>query len=66
MTKSIYDIDGPYHHLLIGHCKDILRQPKYAGFLRMYKNFNKDFIQKMNIIYIYRLSEKLYLFLNGL
>ena len=56
MTKSIYDIDGPYHHLLIDHCKDILSEPKYEGFLRMYKNFNKDFIKNMKDEYYLHLQ----------
>ena len=56
MINSLFDIDGSDHHLLIDYCRDILRQPKYSGFLRMYKNFNKDFIKKMKDEYYLHLQ----------
>ena len=51
MNKAIFKIDGEFHHVLEKLCREILAQPKYEGFVRMYKIFDKNFINKMKTEY---------------
>ena len=55
IANAIFNIDGEYHHVLRNLMRENLMQPKCAGFVRMYKQLDKNFINEMkseNIISI--------------
>ena len=57
MNDAIFKIDGECHHILKKLCRELLALHKYEGFVRMYKNFDKNFINKMKSEYYLHLEK---------
>ena len=57
MNDAIFKVDGECHHILKKLCREILAHPKYEGFVRMYKTFDKRYINNMKSEYYLYLEQ---------
>ena len=57
ISETIFNIDGEYHHILREIMRNDLIQPKYEGFVRMYRQLDKNFINEMKSEYYLHLEK---------
>ena len=57
ISDAIFNVDGEYHHLLRDIMRNNLMQPKYEGFVRMYRKLDKNFINEMKSEYYLHLEK---------
>ena len=57
MNDAMFLIDGECYHILEKLCRELLALPDYEGFVRMYRTFDKNFINEMKSEYYLYLEQ---------